>query len=707
MSKEFENAGEHRPATTPHSLERPTNAMASPENDNQTTKEEAKPETTVEKKRVKTPDLVEGKYNLCIDRPLSGFNSEIAKAYEVDDKKGVSMPTHYALVFNKNFQPRMQAINELRNVTNASFITPVAAEITYLSKLDEYRFVVILPKPPTKTLVDLIHEQGALTEEFVINQILQPLSPVFNTLETLGILHGKVNLSNIFINDRKQIILGECVSEPPGFSQPYLYETIERSKALPLGKGEIDPSADFYALGVVAYFLQKGKVPDDKADSDALIESKLMQGSFSSLIQNIVLSPLMMDLYRGLLHDKPSARWRSSQLRDFLKGKQFNLVRVPAQIEATRSIFFDEVQHFNRQSLSHALFKNWSLARSFLREDKLIKWIEGSVGSPEMAEQLRQIQKLTSTGNMKNAIFDANDELVARSLLILDPTGPLRVKAISTYPEALGNLLAQEFNKKSISSLQMISTFLKKNITRESSLDSEERRQPIPQSRLHDLVAEPGLGFGLERCLYELNPALPCQSSLLTKDYILTLNQILMTLDTLAEESTNYPVDKHIAAFIASRLNLTVDISLKSLADFPKFKTNQHIQTLALLAVAQKESGIKKLKGLSTAMGKQLVSAAEHINGIKYKNEFTDTITKLAKEGNLQLLYHFAVDPQLLIKDESGFAEAQNRYQSLATQLKKLGKRNSIANLGYHYGLRLAVMVAYLLCGLVFFFLVS
>jgi hypothetical protein len=48
-------------------------------------------------------------------------------------------------------------------------------------------------------------------------------------------------------------MLGECVSETSGVSQPAIFEPIERAMALPTGRGEGTPPDDMFALGVTAH----------------------------------------------------------------------------------------------------------------------------------------------------------------------------------------------------------------------------------------------------------------------------------------------------------------------------------------------------------------------------------------------------------------------------------------------------------------------
>ena len=653
-------------------------------------------------------DLIDGRYAINLDMPLNEYNSEFAKAYEVTDKRDKKSTSLYALVYGRSMSPRVNIIKTLKNISLNNFLTPIAADVILLSKQKEHCFTVVLPKPQGMKLSEYVLANGAFSEERIIKKIIEPLSFVLDILEKAEVVHGRINLNNIYIDDAKNIILGECISEPTGYSQSSFYETLERIRILPIGKGRGDVSIDYYALGAVSLCLQKGRDISESIDDEQLVVSKLMQGSFNTLVQNLVLSSMMMDLYRGLLNDKASARWRSSSLKDWLKGKHFNLVRMPPIIEATRSIFFCDVQYFNRSALAHALHHNWSAAKIFLREDKLIKWIEGSVGNSEMADKLRQAQKITSSSEIKNSVFDSGDELVVRCLSIIEPGEILRIKTLAINADALGSIIADEFRRKSTSYLQLIATALRKDLIQQNIASAEglDKRIIVTVEKLTNLIQLTGVGFGIERCLYELNPILPCQSEATKSEHILKLDHMLEFLDARASETGKYPMDRHIAAFIASRINLQDGLFVSSLMNFPKLQENKHIQTLTLLSTAQRSSSVRKLKGVAGVIGEQLLSVADCIHSKKIKEEYSKNIKGLSRSGSLAGLYSFISESQLLAKDHTGFEEAKRQYKQFSVQFAKLKKEKTIANLGYHYGLRVAMFLSYALCALVLFILI-
>ena len=72
------------------------------------------------------------------------------------------------------------------------------------------------------------------------------------------------------------------------------------------------------------------------------------------------------------------------------------------------------------------------------------------------------------------------------------------------------------------------------------------------------IIKVTNIGFGFERLLYQLNPSLCCQNSLLLPHYSYTLTDVLTTLNNLAAKhaKTSSLVDRHIAAFITNRLEV-------------------------------------------------------------------------------------------------------------------------------------------------------
>ena len=69
--------------------------------------------------------------------------------------------------------------------------------------------------------------------------------PVFGELTNRVLTHRSIRADNLFYADeaRSAVVLGECVSAPPGLDQDVIYETIENGMANAVGRGPGRPVA--------------------------------------------------------------------------------------------------------------------------------------------------------------------------------------------------------------------------------------------------------------------------------------------------------------------------------------------------------------------------------------------------------------------------------------------------------------------------------
>lgn len=645
-------------------------------------------------------DQVAGRYQILVNDPLKQYDSDFAKAYKVRDRKqGDSGSKLYALVFDKSLPVRIATINQLKQYSVPQLICPIEAEITVVSSTNESHFVTILPEPEGISLGSLIDPKRPIAEEYITSQIIKPINNIINKLSQKNITHGRINPNNIYIDSSNRITLGECVSDLCGYSQPMLYEPIERCTTDKLGKGEGDNSSDYYALGMLIFHLLIRKQPGGKVSDKVIMHSKLENGTYNSFVGDIDLPPLFMDLIRGLLNDKKSARWTSKQIEIALGGKRFNLIRSNVHIEASRSIVFNGKAFLNRRAIAYAFSQNWDACKRFLMENILIKWIGGSMSLAEDAEQIKSAIYITR-GMKKIFEHDGNDELVARTISIIDPDGPIRLKNFCANVDAIGDVLAVSYLEENQEMILPISYILTRKLT-ENRLEDQTRHVGYnmvwAMEKCSLYINKTAYGFGIERCLYELNPFLPCQSEYVLKDYVLTLDELLIALDKLAKAKGDLPIDRHIAAFIASRIDLPNEVYIKQLSKFPEFSKHHRLQMLALLTLAQKNSSIKQLRGLTMAVAEYLEPVLDQFHSSSIRDELETNIGMLGSEGSLVALFKLVSDPNFVIRDISGFIGAVKDYRDLSVQIQKLDNKNTLANVGYRYGLQLSVIAAYIL----------
>lgn len=649
-------------------------------------------------------DVVDGRYQIQSNKPIDSLSSSFADAYEVVDQKEKDNKALYALILDKRYPIRLIEINKLLDRYQDGFCNVLAACLTRLSFKEGNHYVVVVEKPQGITLFKFLSENGPQTEEFVVTKIMTPVNAVLSFLHKRGVAHGGINLDTIYIDQSNKIYVKECVSEICGFSQKMIYETLNRASCLPAAKGADEPKADYYALGVMANLLLLGGNPVYKLSREDTLQMKYMQGTYSMLSKGLQLSPHMLDMLRGTINDYTSEVWDSTQMDEWCKGRRFNLLPQAQRSQATRSLEFNGRNYLNLKHLANDMFLYWDEAKKFVYKDRLTKWVERSVQDSDLSERLMMV-KARAGKQVYAEGFESADLLVAETILLLDPNGPLRFKNFSSLLGGIGPLLAYAYAYDKNEVKHIIKCILNFGVvfdwsTISTSLgEARHQQQLFALQRCADMIGKKGYGFGLERCLYELNPTLCCQSSQVFNEAMFTVPHLLEYLDTSSQIKGDL-IDKQIAAFVASRVELPSAIRVKSLEKFPDLAEHIHIQSLALYALAQQHADIKKLSGLADKLQTRLEEIIELFHSKKIREEIYQNIKNPVKQGALVQILKVVTNASYVLRDKVGFKKAKESYYEKTQQILSLNNKRAIANVGYRYGLQLALMLAFLVATL-------
>jgi len=658
---------------------------------------------------LKATDL-EKNFAVSFNEPLPHLSTDFAKAYAVTRKarqveSGRSPRSAYALVFERSFPPRVNMINFLRNAPNEEgfFLSVLESGVIHNKNTGAENLVVIIERPVEKKLSELFINAPA-SDKLLINNIIRPINEFIGSLAENRLMHGTLNADNIFFDaTTEKIVIGDCLFGPCGFNQPMASEPIERAVCHPMAKGDGNVSADFYALGMVILFLITGKKPLPDMSAEEMLERRFEVGSFALFTQGSKLSTFILELLKGLLSDSTERRWGYMQVDSWIRKK---LSSTPSSLmrEAMRGFIYGEKEYFGIRHLAYVIAKDVNYARHNLKPGDLSRWIKHSVLQPELAEKF---DLLTGGKHSEAAILDEDE--IARIVTLLDSAGPLRHGGIMLDIYGFGPFLADAYARDNRDSIQLVGNMLTSGLL-QFWLDAVELTPEQEDARYQDLTWIPGkvlklvrksaLGFGMERALYEMNPTLPCQSPLLGNEYVDDLKQLLHTLDHIAKEKygESDPVDRHIAAFIATKIDLREEIILRKLIEFSEFANNPQINMLALLLAAQTAAKTKSLKGLSAWVSERLLLPMQSIKSQNIRDEVVKNIRRAAREGNLQEIYRLSTNATHLKRDKFGFKEAGQAYQQLAEKIIFVGRNENNERLAYEHGLKLALILSYLIC---------
>lgn len=652
---------------------------------------------------------LDSRYDIQVSKELPEYSSEFAKACAVSDSRNqASSDSLYALIFNENFPSPIRKIDRLKKNESPYMADVVDSGIGSLSATGAQRYIAIVKKPEGKKLSDIIKEGMPLDDSFIMQNMVDQLNDCAEHLSKLDVIHGSINLDTIYLDKESgNITVKQCISEFTGYSQNPAFETIDRLTCNPAGKGDGDFAADYFSIGmVVASLLLNKEIFSDMKKED-IIKERFKKGTVSMVITQIMLATgrelptRTSNLLKGLLNDFSEDRWQAEEVSAWLKRQDVPAPPVSKiHKQAQTGMIFDDEEYFSRKHLAYDIFLKWNTAKTGLRLADLSRWCNLALKKPDISEQIDML----SSGKSGDVIL--SDDKVFAIITILDPTGPIRFKGMSTNIFGIGGMLAYSYIKGERDYVQNIGT-----VINEGLVEYWVRRQKDPDYysysvlswspvKIRQYVRKKEIGFGMERVLYELNRSLACQSSMMGSNYVTTLTELLNTLDRRASnrKEDSDPVDRHIAGFIAASVNLMEDIRIKSLQNFPDIAKNRHVIMVGLLAVAQSHSSAKSLKGLTEWLNDGLSSLIDTLHSRLIKRDIKSKLKQASKDGNVNSLFKIISSPIYVKRDAYGFHEAKMQYRAITAEIFKLKKQSNIERMAYKIGLRVAVAISYLVC---------
>lgn len=642
----------------------------------------------------KKDDLM-SRFTLRPMRPLPEYDSLYAKAFEAGDDFNPARQV-IGLVCDHNMPVRQTAVHEMTGVVHTNLTPLLGAGTVNCSHLGESRFVIFLERPRGTKLSDALAKQARWHEHRVIDTVLQPAIMALQAMRDKKISHGHIFPGNFFMSDTPQ--LGECYSSPCSTQSHYLYEPLERLLADPLGRGEATEKSDVYSLGVMAYEIMYGLDKIKAISKETYIDRIINNGAYHMFANGREFSDTFQDFFRGILNDSPGERWGLDQLVQWVNGKRFNMIAPSAPKEASRPLNFANQDFFSRRMLAHALHTRWREAIKEVKNLKVDRWCEMSLHRPELAEKLDRAMRFAGHGSTDTQLND----MLTRVVSLLDPTGPLRSKALSLRPDAIGPVLADIINQKSTELPQVLS-FIENDFGNfwaeqsDSNKSSEMSNAVWRLQRVKPHLKNKAIGFGLERTLYDLNPSLCCQSPLLKHYHVTSGLDALKTLDAIARSlapDTSF-ADRHIAAFMASKIDMGKAVRLLDLASVPELAENQELAVMKILAKAQQKHSRLQLVGLCAWAAIRIEKMIDTIHNRIIRKRLKLQLKKLAMTGNLYEVMTAIINPDVSFHDLDGFSKAIALHQINFDRIDRLRNEAILDYKSKRAGGKMAMIISY------------
>lgn len=621
------------------------------------------------------PAVLNDRYVVQVATPLSDLDTPSARAYLVQDRKEESRAL-FALVVEPGMPVRMNVIKALNDYAAKGLMPMVDHGPIFWPDFGQRVMTIIYERPLGGRLVESPYSDGERMNEYDIpRKILTPLGIALAQIAQAKISHRAVRPDNMYYMDaeRQNLVLGDCATTPPGFDQPAVFEPVSRGLASPHGRGDGTVASDYYALAVSLVFLTLGHNPIAKLKDDDMFSKKMELGSYAAICGKARIPVGLLEPIRGMMSDSAAERWGMEELELWLSGKRNTpMQRKPGERSDVPFEFRGREFHTIR-GLAIFVAKHISDGAKIIKDGTLAAWVRRHMEKPDLAELIAKAVEdaKANASNMKGT----NEHLVAKVCCLMDPVAPMRYKKVSVAPEGFGYFMAFEICRRGNAQIpaELIMSEIPATWIASRGLpgtDVTSMARTFNSIRGFLQIKDPG--YGIERCLYEMNKGTPCQSPLVAKDYVAGIADLLPYLDQASNrvDTKAKPMDRHMIAFIAARFDQDIDPHLRALAN-PR-EDIALIGMLSLLALLQWKLKAQSLFGLASWIGGLLGPAINTYHSRTTRRDIEREIPKLVRQGSLPDLFDLIDNAEKRRIDHEGFFNARLQYLTAAKEIDEI-----------------------------------
>lgn len=615
---------------------------------------------------------------------LPQFDSPTAQAFAARDQNSPGRKL-FALICDPTLPPRSDAMAHFKGAEMRGMLPLVDWGVIDWPPAEQRRTVVVYEQPTGGRMLDALGAGGRIQSHDISRLIIEPLVGLMRNLSSQSFPARAIRPDNLFYLDeeRTQLVLGDCVTAPPGYDQPIVFETVERGMAGRIARGLGDLTDDYYALGVSIVVLLLGRDPTAGKSDAEVIFAKIQDGSYATLVGNERIPLTLLEPLRGLLSDDAVQRWTIQQLELWLDGRRLTPMQKKAARKSDRVLQFGGFEHLNVRTLAYVMGAKPAEGIKLIKDGTLETWLLRGMEAKELAASVANAPQWVSIANKDRGLPD--DLLLTRVCMLLDPPAPIRYKGVAFMPDGFAPLLAADYIRTGGAQI------LGEAVIRELVpiwVDIQDPASPPPTGLKRDFTALrsqillPEPGYGIERCLYELNQSLHCLSPHVIDDHVVEVPELLLALDDAAKrvDTKLLPVDRHVAAFIAARFAHDIEAHLRAFAS--KEPDISVLGMLSLLAVIQWRMGDKPLLGLASWVGGLLGPALAIYHSRTTRREVEREIPKLVRKGSLPELFNLFENTERRALDLNAYAKAKAEFLAAETEADQLlgEMKNAVAS---------------------------
>lgn len=671
-----------------------------------------------EKKAERPPDAAPPKANALIGDVAFNENITIyagnrlpqydrgpVKAYAA---RGVDkMPSNlFALICEEHLTPRTLKTQNYTTIVNPSLAHLVASGVVGWTPAGKEKYCFVFENTLGNPLMkDDLHGALGMKPDTALNAVIRPLVNVLADMRDKDIFHGNIRASNIYdggVRNLERVVLGECLSCPVSYLQPAVYETIDRAMCASIGRGPGTPQDDVYALGVSLAMMLRHSDPTEGLSEEEIIERKMDDGSYSVLLGKDRLTGSILELMRGLLYDDENQRWNIDEVMIWLDGRRLSPKQTSRRVKASRPVPFMGKKYMRPELLANDLKKNFGEARQLIEDNELEQWLSRALEDKAATARYEDALRLAEEGG-KGA--DYAERLATRMSIALHPEGPITYKNISVLPEGVGTALTEAFIMKR--DLQAYHDFFM-NYFITQWVDSQAKNVPDVSNLVgrfdgaRAFLRIKGLGGGLEKCIYAMNPEVHCLSEKIAAFHVRTPEDLMRAYEKLSQ-SPGHPAlffDRHIVAFLSVKDRKNIDPHLHDLNSPENYR--RVLAEAKTLATIQKRSQMEKFPGIAKWVVENLGPVYERFHDRELRTKIQKAAERLVETGDLAKIVFLFDDPAVYQNDNVEFRRSMRRYHDLEQETIQIERAlRDEATLGRETGHQVAAIVAGILAGIV------
>lgn len=643
------------------------------------------------------------------EKRLPALDQGPVRAYAASGLADVSQVTHYAMICEPHLTPRVRSASSYVTINNIGLVKLVSHGVFYWPPAKSERYAFIYEMPIGRPMLPEGQFTGlTMRPDIILGPLLNSILPSIADLHDAVIVHGNIRPSTIYSvgsGTLERVILGECLSVPPSFNQPPMFLPIELAMASPLGRAPRTMQSDIYALGASLAVMVRTRDPMEGMSEDEAIRYRLEIGSLAAYTGKDRISGNLVELLRGLLNDDSDMRWTVQEVMAWNDGQHISPKQSLKKPKAARPLSYESERYFRPQFLAMDLGKNQAESSQLVETKALEQWINRSL---EDSSVLKRLEEATEKAEEQGRGPGYWDRLLAMVSIALDPDAPIRFKGLSFFPEGFGMCLTSAMTLKTdiqpyVDVInQKLATFWVASQKNEDSVSNVTRFE-----NCNAFLRQNNIAYGIERCLYFLNPDCHCLSDKLKGHFVRTPEGLMRAFEKISTQPGRPELffDRHVASFLSVKDRKDVDAFLIELNAADHYK--KVLGNIKALATIQQRSRMERMPGICKWISEILEPVYARVHDRELRVKLKNKVTSLIETGDISKIAGLLTNPQTLSYDLEAFNSARMEYFELTQEQSALEKKMARPSLfGKGVGREVAALVSCVLSALAILFFI-